>query len=124
MKAYLIDPLLKEVTEVEHTNGGDDGLKSIYKHTRCNCIDLVRINGEGDVIFVDDNGLLHGIPFGMFVVTGNAGSAALAGYGLVLGTDTEGDTVEPKVTLDALRAMVTFPTMAEIRARARAGEFD
>lgn len=121
MKAYLIDPVQKAVTEVEHDES--NSLASIYKHTRCDCIDLVHIDRH-DAIYVDDNGLLNGIPFGMFVLTGTHRAAPLAGYGLVLGVNNMGETVAPRITLDELRAMVTFPSVDEIRQRARQGEFD
>lgn len=121
MKAYLIDPVNKQVSEVEYDEA--KGLKSIYEHTRCTCIDAVYLN-EQDCAYVDDGGLLHGMPYGMFVLTGSARAVPLAGYGLVLGVDRNGQTCAPKIGLHELQAMVTFPSLAEIRARAAAGEFD
>lgn len=127
MKAYLIDPVNKQVTEVA-TSGklrNDRGFPGIYALTQCQCVDIVRIGEEGDHVFVDDDGLLNGAPhrIGMFMLTGTARSIPLAGYGLWLGSKGE-DEGEPKYTLAEVQAMVTFPSLLEIQTMAAAGKFD
>lgn len=127
MKAYLIDPVLKQVTEVL-TNGhirSDKEGTGIYEHTRCSAIDIMRIDTNNH-IYVDDDGLNNGAvhTYGMFVLTGTARAVPLAGYGIVLGSTRHGGEAEPTLSLEEVRAMVTFPTFDEIRERAMRGEFD
>lgn len=103
MKAYLIDTPNHEVVEVEY----DGDYKSIYKLIRAELFCTVRINDDYDMIFVDDEGLINDNPHGWFVYSGYP--QPLRGYGLVLGTDDEGESVEPRISLDELRAKLAFP---------------
>lgn len=104
MRAYLIDPGLKTVTLVDYT--GD--YKNIYTHIGCDTFDAIQINDNQDTIYVDDEGLLKG-PTSFFMVQGR--DEPLAGKGLVLGTNEDGDSVEPKLTLEEVTAMVEFGLM-------------
>lgn len=121
MKAYLIDPVTKRVSEVDYNGNLDD----IYAKTRCECITSVHID-RNNTVYVNDNGLIDGTPqrFGMFVLTGNAHSVPLAGYGLVVGTTRDGEDAPVTVPLAEVQAMVTFPSLAEIRMQAAQGVFD
>jgi hypothetical protein len=86
--AVLIDPTNRSIMYVEY----DGNYQSIYKLIDAQCFDVVRID-KGDTIFVDDEGLINGK--GMragFFVYGNY-PQPLAGKGLVLGVDDEGDSV-------------------------------
>lgn len=103
MKAYLIDPEAKTVTEV--TYSGD--YHEIYTHIGATTFDAVRFHDENDdTAYVDDEGLLKG-PSHFFMFKGD-GHQPLAGKALILGTDEEGDSVAPKITLEELTAMVEF----------------
>jgi hypothetical protein len=101
MRAYLIDPQAGEITQVDYT--GD--YRNIYQHIGADCFDVARFGDEGDAAFVDDNGLLND-PRYFFMVRGNPNP--LAGKGLVLGCDAEGESIEPKCTLEWLKANVAF----------------
>ena len=83
MKSILIDVKKQEVKEVEH----DDTLASIYKHVDCGTFDVVNIDGVNS-IYVDD--------------------VSLAGNGLVLGVDEEGETTSPTLMLEEVKKAVTF----------------
>jgi hypothetical protein len=98
MQAYLIDPQARTIKPVEY--GG--GIDSIYKLIDADTFDLARFNEQGDGIFVDDEGLLHGPVYQFFGVRGYG--QPLAGKGLVLGCDEEGNSVSPSVSLDWLKA--------------------
>ena len=98
MKAYLIDPFAKEVSEVEH----DGDFKQIYKFIDAEAFDCAHL-ANTDVIFVDDMGLTKDEQ-AFFAFVGY--TQILAGKGLVLGTNEEGDTVEPKFSLDDVRSRV------------------
>lgn len=104
MKAYLIDTPNMQVVEVDY----DGDWHSISRdHLKCELFSTVRLNAEDDCIFVDDEGLLNDNPHGWFTI--DTYGQPLRGYGLVLGTDYEGESVEPRISLEELRAKVTFP---------------
>lgn len=91
MKGILIDPFERKVSEVELT--GD--YKEIYKHIHCDTFDAVRIE-NGDACFVDDNGLFmkpKNQDEQRYFMLSNYYPEPLAGYGLVLGTNSEGESV-------------------------------
>jgi hypothetical protein len=88
MKAFLIDPQEKTVSNIDI----DDSLQAYYDVLECRTFDVVRINNEGDVIYVDDEGLFTKSYF----FTYNGYTSPLAGKGLVLGTDSEGASIPPR----------------------------
>jgi hypothetical protein len=108
MRAYLIDTPNKQITEVDY----DGDYKSIYTWCNVECFTTVRINADDDVVFLDDEGLINGNPDGWFVFSGY--NQPLRGKGLVLGTDNEGESVEPTIALEELRSMITFPSDEEV----------
>lgn len=108
-KAYLIDPISRTVREVEY----DGQLHSIYTLLDCELIDSVWLNKQGDVCFVDDEGLLRddAEERGFFTIDG---SQPLAGRGLVSGTSMTGEEKSPAISLDACADMVRFFTADEL----------
>ena len=102
MKAYLIDPFAQTITEVEYS--GD--YKQIYSLIDADLFTTATFNEHGDTVFVDDEGLINGKPQEFFLVRGYP--TPLAGKGLILGTDEDGESVEPSITLDQCRALVDW----------------
>ena len=102
MKAILIDVKNQEITEVLH----DNTLESIYKHVDCRTFDVVNIDGVNS-IYVDDEGLFVEDQL-YFKYTGTTNSVSLAGNGLVLGVDEEGETTSPTLMLEEVKKAVTF----------------
>ena len=100
MKAFLIDPEEQTIIEVEH----DDTLQNIYKHIDADCFDMLRINNKNDVILVDDEGLYRKDHYFRYKGAENP----LAGKGLVLGTNHQGESTAPTITLEQLQDNVTF----------------
>ena len=99
-KAFLIDPVAQAITEVEFN--GD--YREIYKLIDASLFTTVAIT-EDDAIFVDDEGLLQdGQRF--FMVEGYP--QPLAGHGLVLGCDDEGETVAPRISLSELKRRISW----------------
>ena len=92
----------QEVKEVEH----DDTLKSIYNLVDCGTFDVVNIDGVNS-IYVDDEGLFIEDQL-YFNYKGTTDSVSLAGNGLVLGVDEEGETTPPSLTLKEVEQAVTF----------------
>lgn len=91
---YLIDP---EANTVQRVTVGD--YKTIYKWIGCDCFDVARFAQNGDGCFVDDEGLLvQRPPTDFFVLPGYP--EPLAGKGLVMGVDDEGESISPKTPWD------------------------
>lgn len=75
-------------------------------------LDFVRINPDGDVVMVDDEGRISGtFPKPGFRL--DHYDWDLAGPGIVIGTDAEGESTAPTVTLRELRERVSWVTIDE-----------
>ena len=104
MRAILIDPVKKTVTEVEYSGP----IAQIYEfiHAGCFCLagSLVNVLPEtfdhrSDDMFVDDEGLFDP-KYGWFKWKGYP--TPLAGYGFLLGTDHVGDSIAAKSKIEDL----------------------
>jgi len=95
MKAILIDPFEKEVREIDWSGNYHD-ISNILDAPH---FDVAHFgSGDGDVIYVDDEGLFREKGQEYFGFAGHPNP--LAGYGLLVGTDAEGNTVAPQISLD------------------------
>ena len=106
MKAILIDVYNKEIREVDY----DGTLDFIYFNLACRAFDLVRldeVDGVFNSIFVDDEGLFRQNQL-YFEYSGSNGSFQLAGNGLVLGVDDEGNSIPPTLTVEDVKGKVSF----------------
>ena len=102
MKAILIDVYEKEIREVDY----DGTLDFIYFNLACRTFDVVRID-DVNGIFVDDEGLLRQNQL-YFEYPSSNGIFQLAGNGLILGVDDEGDSISPTLTVEDVRNKVNF----------------
>lgn len=106
MRAILIDPHEQQITEVDY----DGNYTSIYKHIHADTFDVVTFQQSSakhtETVFVDDNGLLNVPHQAYFYIIGYP--SPLAGYGLILGCDSQGESISTKLTLDQVNAIVTF----------------
>lgn len=104
MKAILIDPVARTVTEVDADFAGD--YRQISAHLGREYFTAASsINRRGDVLFVDDDGLFK--PDQQFFLWGGLDSP-LAGRGLILGSDSEGDTAPPWISLESVALAVRW----------------
>jgi len=110
MKGILINVKDETITEVEIKKG--NVLKDMYKHIDCRCVDRVSINDHDD-IWVDDEGLLSLQEESKFF---SYSGSVLAGNGLILGVDGEGNSVSPKITMEEVKTRVKFHTMRQVRS--------
>jgi len=100
MKAFLIDSAARKITEVEYELGdvsrliGGDGI----------CLGFRFRNG--DLLYVDDKGLLK--PQEHFFWISDRTDQPLAGNGLVAGPDRLDETLDVQMSYDTLKAKVTF----------------
>jgi hypothetical protein len=110
MKAILINANEWKVEEVDLQTNEDGQVKieEISRHVQCDYFDVARI-GNGDGIFVDDNGLNRTGVVPCFQHKDYP--QALAGNGLVLGCDASGNSIPPKTTLQEVTDFVQFGIM-------------
>ena len=102
MKAILIDVYEKEIREVDY----DGTLDFIYFNLACRTFDVVRVD-DVNSIFVDDEGLLRQNQL-YFEYSGSNGIFQLAGNGLILGVDDEGNSISPTLTVEDVKGKVNF----------------
>lgn len=104
MRAILIDPKTRTITEVEY----DGNYKSIYRLIDCDTFTVVQID-DINSIFVDDNGLLNN-PRYFFIWKGYA--QPLANKGLILGCDEEGESIATNLSLGYVERHVRFTELS------------
>lgn len=102
MKAILIDVKNEEVREIDF----NETLEHIYELVDCATFDVLRLDGVNG-IYVDDEGLFVEDQL-FFTYHGDNYSHTLAGNGLVLGVDSEGNSISPTVTVEEVREAVDF----------------
>lgn len=99
MRAILIDPYTRTVTEVDN-NGKLDGL---YKAIGCEMVEAIRV-GDNETMWLDEEGFLsEGRP----VFRLNDNPQALAGRALILG-DKNGDSAPTRLPLAAVAHAVKW----------------
>lgn len=107
MRAYLIDPVARRISEVDY----DGDYHSIYRLCDYDVFTVATFDpNTQDGVFVDDEGLFKS-PQNFFYIVGYP--QPLAGKELVLGCDDEGESIEPAITLDDLRKRVVYLTREE-----------
>ena len=101
MRAILIDPYAQEIVEVEYSGDYND----IYKFLQCDLFTTVYMPDTMDSIYVDDEGLyVENQRYFKFADY----PQPLAGMGLVLGCNDEGDSVSCESTLEQVKAQVEW----------------
>lgn len=98
--AYVINPRMKTVQRMVICDYHD-----IYKSGGFDCFDCARFNDLGDGVYVDDDGLLKPNPPDNFFRI-RTYPDPLCGNGVVLGTDDEGESVDPAVSWEDFKDMV------------------
>jgi hypothetical protein len=102
---FLIDPQAQQISRIEMPADSRGNLDTMYQVIGCELVEVAYINDQRDGVFVDEEGLLKPQQYFFFI---EGGHQPLAGRGVVLGCDEEGETVAPTVTLDWLRAHTAF----------------
>lgn len=103
IKAIKIDVERKMLYEV-HLEPSLDAIKG---QLDCHLIDVIRLNfKDRSVIYIDDEGLYVQEPIGYFSVKGAYGK--FAGHGLVVGTDSEGNDLDTKISIEELTERIRF----------------
>lgn len=107
MRAILINPFEREITTVIRS----EDYKDIYTYLSrpdfsVNTFAVVHWDDYND-IFIDDEGLyVENQAF--FSIAGTHSELVLAGMGLILGHDGEGETIDTYLSIDAIRSAVSW----------------
>lgn len=120
MKALLIDPNNRTVTEFEYD--GDYRKISEAIGDGCRFFTTVNFPDGKNTIFVDDEGLISGEPKQFFQVPWYP--TPLAGRGVVLGHDGQGESIATTVQADILESAIRWVDPLEVYIRATRGEYD
>ena len=102
-KAYLINPHDAEVVGVEIPQ--DDHVK-IQELIECRCFAVGGYLDNGDVVYIDDEGLFGATHF--FRIKDINGGMPLAGKGIVVGTGKDGASANAKTSKGELLEMVRW----------------
>jgi len=109
VKAILIDPFACKVSEVEYDGDQYEQIYGLLSHPlhKVECFETAptdTLKGM-DALFVDENGLL-GQPVRWFQMAG--GYQPIAGKGMIIGGDDEGDSASCVTSIDLVRMAVIF----------------
>lgn len=107
MKAIHIDAERKTVESVELPDEGAARMERLRELVRCEFVDAVRLETGRDAVFVDDEGLLGDLSRQQFFWLVGL-PTPLAGSGVIMGADDEGETVEPVITLEQVKRRVRW----------------
>jgi len=107
MKAILIDPENRTVSEIDYSGGlrAKAALPGIYECLQCSTIDAIQGFTHNDVAYVDDEGLLIDGPAYFFQT---AHGHRISGRALVVNTNDEGGDLAPRSTVAEIAAQVRF----------------
>lgn len=106
MRAIFIEAAEQRITELDFGEGvrKRELYKVIQEKLGVRCFTVINID-DGDTLYIDDEGLLKDPEF--FFTFGSY-PQPLAGNGLILGVDEEGDDTDATLPLDKAVAAITF----------------
>lgn len=110
MKAILVNPTTKTVSEIQINSW-----EEIAPAIGADIFSCPATDEKGNTIYADDEGLINGRPM-EFVSCPKFYPCALVGSILFLGTDMEtGESQDCTLTVEEVQAMVSFPSLAEVK---------
>ena len=114
MKAIFINSEKKEVTEIEIGKDYQDIYPYVAPISKLFTVPVILSNE--DSLYVDDEGLLHGpVEYGFQFTAPDDTVWILAGNGLLLGGDDEGNSVDVKYPIGHIRKMVEWMDANEMQ---------
>lgn len=117
MKAILIDSKNKTVSEVDVSK--KNTLNDWYKLIDCRLVEVAcYINDKEDSLMVDEEGLIKDElketdPFFSIQIDGQ--ELVYAGNGLIVGVNSEGDSISHHESVEKITPLVKFMTLKEVR---------
>ncbi len=116
MKAIKINAKDRKIEEIEISTW-----KDISPAIGCDLFTTMCMgrSSTSDRLYIDDEGMINGTQ-DFFYLEGMP--QPYAGNGVILGTDREGESIEPKTKIEDLK--ITFFTRQEVALLCRQGKFD
>ena len=111
MMSILINPIDQTIRDVWYDKNKEvSRLKWIQDTLDVRSIDGIRLNDNDQYMYVDDEGMLSNMNyfFKYFNRDFYVEPVLIAGKGLVVGTDENGDDIEPEITIGELRPRIEF----------------
>jgi len=102
MKIIKIDVIKKDV----YYEDIEDSLEGMYKSLEVEDFWYAYQRVNRDMLYVDDLGMKRTDPLGAFVFTEYGG--IISGHGLFMGTNSEGETIPVKSTVEEIKERVIF----------------
>jgi hypothetical protein len=115
MRAILIDPFERTVTEVEWSGNFRDAQKGAYKLMQCDLIDVVYFDSPWINVnmFVDDEGLFKQ-ELAFFLPLHSRAGQPIVGRALLVGPpDNQGDSTACPISLPEAKAGIQFADALE-----------
>jgi hypothetical protein len=111
MRTILIDPVANTVTEHALPDSTEGNLQSFYDVLNCDLVECITL-GDGVDLWLDEEGALKEAPDRGYFVVHNMGRGhrLLAGRGLVVGHDGEGNSASlpDYITVDLIKRSILF----------------
>jgi hypothetical protein len=110
MKAILVKAAEQTITEIQVSHNHQDISKAIGAQLfTCPASDK-----KGNTIYADDEALINGRPMD-FVSVPSMYPDPLVGDILFLGSDHEGESKDCTLTVEDVKKLVSFPSLAQVR---------
>lgn len=122
LKGYLIDSAQRTISELDYEYTGRNGIAKIAGYGRSGFCMGWRWP-EGDVLYVDDEGLLKPQEY-FFKVNARPDGQPYGGNGFVTGADSIEDTDPPSLSIGDVLAQITWLTRDDYVAWVKARESD
>tara|TARA_R100000781_G_C4062484_1_gene121521 strand:+ start:693 stop:1049 length:357 start_codon:yes stop_codon:yes gene_type:complete len=111
MRSILINPINETIKEVWYDKNKElSRLEWIKDNLSVRTISGIRLDDNGNYLYVDDEGMLLNMNY-FFRYTNNdfyVEPVLLAGKGLVVSTDEEGNDIESELTIGDLKPKIEF----------------
>ncbi len=104
MKGILINAYTRKITAVD-IEEGDNELQSIYNHLECQYIETGMYLENGDIVFVDEEGMMKECNHFFYML---GAQQPFAGNGLILGMSLSGDSRDCDIDIDEVKSRVKF----------------
>ena len=111
MRAILVNPIDETIREVFYTKHQElSRLEWTRDVLNVHTIDGIRLDENGHYMYVDDEGMLANMNY-FFRYTNDdfyVEPVLLAGKGLIVGTNEEGEDIEPELTVEDIISRIKF----------------
>lgn len=103
MRAILIDPRSRSITEIDIANDYKAMQNALKYDLNERLVFQEIVVDEGEGLYVDEEGLMK-IGLSKF----NIDQFSIAGKGLICGYDKEGETVDTKMTVEQVKELIVW----------------